>query len=163
MMLKQTASRIDVFRGLSRAQLAELMSWIERRDCAKGSTVFSEGDDSDGLYLLCQGDVAVVKSSSKGGIRLAELNAPSFFGEAALMIDEPRSTTVRGLSKCTLGFLPRAMFQEKLHAQNLTTLIVTVNIARLLSERLMLANKRIAILSAKVQRDGKAYMNRALT
>lgn len=161
--LTQIAIKIDVFKGLTRVQLAELMSWIESRNLKEDTVVFREGDEPDGLYLLCEGQVAVVRASSKGAFRLAEVEAPSFFGEAALLIDEPRSSTVRAMTPVALGFLPKALFMDQLEKKNLTALLVTVNIARLLSQRLVLADKQIALLSAKTSRNEKAYLNRSLT
>ncbi len=52
---------------------------------------------------------------------------------------------------------------DRLEKKNRTALLVTVNIARLLSQRLVLADKQIAILSAKTHRNEKAYLNRSLT
>ncbi|MBI3828193.1 MAG: cyclic nucleotide-binding domain-containing protein [Planctomycetes bacterium] len=152
MLNHNIVKRIDIFKGLSKENLAELMQWLQRIEVAPMELVFKEGSQPNGLYLLCSGQVAVVKSTAKGKIRLADLEAPSFFGEISLLINTRRSSTIRAQTKCLLGLLPLETFHQKIEEKNMTALLICVNLARLLGERLIYADKTIAELSSRMKR-----------
>lgn len=151
-MLKRAVSRVNIFKGLSRAQLNELTKWLKPMDFRKGEIIFKEGQHSDGMYLLGSGDVSVVKRSDKGPFKLAELSGPSFFGEASLLINVRRTATVRTLSKVQAALLPLKFFRQQLNARNETAFLVTLNVSRLLAERVAEANLQIALAATRVKR-----------
>jgi len=144
--------RIDVFKGLSRDQLSELMSWLVRFEVPVNKMIIKEGATPNGMFLLCKGEVAVVKSSGRGRFRLNVLHAPSFFGEASLLADSRRSTSIRTLTSCLLGKLPKDLFLEKIEQHNLTALMVGQSLARLLAQRLIHADQQIETLSQRYKR-----------
>jgi len=162
MLNRTVVKRIDIFKGLSKENLQELMPWLERIEIKPMQVIFREGAKPDGLYLLCSGSVSVIKGSSKGHFRLAELTAPSFFGEVSLLIDEHRSTSIKSTTQCLLGRLPADLFHKKIEEQNETALLICVNLARLLSERLVIADKIIANQTGKIKRMKMGQDYRAL-
>ena len=149
-MLRKTMPKIDVFKGLAKAQIDELLTWFDKQAFPAREYIFQEGEDPDGLYVLCQGAVGVVKGSDKGKFRLAKLEAPSFFGEMSLLNDAPRSATIRAQTDVLVGVLPKETFEARLREKNETALLVTVNFARILSARLMKADKDIAALAGRL-------------
>jgi CRP-like cAMP-binding protein len=151
-MLRKTMPKIDIFKGLKKPQIDELLTWFQKQSHKAHDYLFQEGDESDGLYVLCQGTVGVVKSSAKGKFRLAKLDAPSFFGEMSLLNDASRSATIRAQTNVLVGYLPKDTFESMLEEQNSTALLVTVNLARLLSARLEKADKDLANLAARLAR-----------
>jgi len=88
---------------------------VTRRYPAK-AVVVSEGDRSDGLFIVLEGRVKAFVSDGSG--RTAELSVMGpgeYFGEVAL--DEgPRSATVMTLEPCVLSIVPRGDFDEFLVA-----------------------------------------------
>ncbi|MCZ7649124.1 MAG: cyclic nucleotide-binding domain-containing protein [Planctomycetota bacterium] len=159
-MLKRTVPKINIFQGLTKSQVDELMAWLQRRDYPEQQILFREGQASDGLYMLCRGKVGVIKSSSKGHFRLAELEAPNFFGEMALLTDEPRSSTIRAMAPCICGVLPTEIYRQKMGRQDPIAMQITANLAHLLAERLSEANKEIARLAGRVLRKKSALRGR---
>src|SRR5258706_8638694 len=87
------AKKFDVFQGLTREQIIELNSWMVRKELRPNEYVFKEGDKADGLYVLCQGSVMIIKESARGKFKLAELDAPNFFGEMAILHSGVRSAS----------------------------------------------------------------------
>ena len=63
--------------------VAEALEMVEFR---AGEVVFQEGDAGDRFYVLREGAVRV----TKGGEVVARLGEGAFFGERALINDEPR-------------------------------------------------------------------------
>ena len=144
---QKVIKRLDVFKGLNKEQLTELMSWLVRVEVPPHKLIIREGAVPNGLFLLCRGEVAVIKGSSKGHLRLNVLHAPSFFGEASLLIDGRRSTSIRALTPCMLGKLPKDLFLQKIEQHSLTALLVAQNLARLLAQRLIQADEQLEHLT----------------
>jgi CRP-like cAMP-binding protein len=68
-----------------------------------GQTVFSQGDLGTSLYLILGGEVGVMRESPGEAAReLARLRAGAFFGEMALITNQPRTATVKAASDATL-------------------------------------------------------------
>jgi len=79
---------------------------------AKGETVFREGDPAHDLFVLAAGRLEVtVKGADPEGPPIAILAAPAWFGDLAIMIDEPRLSTVTALTPCQAWRLPRPAFE----------------------------------------------------
>ena len=149
MLKRSKVKKIDIFRGLSKANMDELMSWMKLIEYPLNRTIFREGYKADGMYLLLEGNVVVMKSTPKGSFGLDELEAPSFFGEISLLIDERRTTGIKALSPVRLGFLPKDLFLEKIQKDNSTALLIVANLAKLLSQRLMDTNEQLEILTSR--------------
>lgn len=67
-----------------------------------GEIIFREGDDSREMYVVKEGEVAVVKASRRGEIELARLRKGDFVGEMSLLESLPRSATARARGKTKL-------------------------------------------------------------
>jgi CRP-like cAMP-binding protein len=88
--LKET----KLFSGLLAAQLQALEQTAQLKAYRSGDRIFEEGQPGDGVYIIVKGRVAI--STLIGQNRsfvLARLDPGDFFGEAAALIDQPRSTT----------------------------------------------------------------------
>ena len=83
---------LSMLTGEERAALAED---LVRLPYAQGDTLFRQGESGDSLYILASGRVRIM-DESESGVRthLAELAAPSYFGEMGLLTGQPRRATV---------------------------------------------------------------------
>lgn len=84
---------LPLFAGLDAATLAQLGEHVEDVELEAGCYLFHEGDPSDSLYVIRTGRVQVLQDS----IVLKELGRGEVLGELGLLIDAPRSATVRAL------------------------------------------------------------------
>ncbi|MGE0434820.1 MAG: cyclic nucleotide-binding domain-containing protein [Planctomycetota bacterium] len=82
MVLKQ----IPLFASLDRDSIVSVASVAEESSVPEGEPVFLQDTTGDSAYILVEGTVAVVRTDFEGGERrLADLSAPFFFGEMAIL------------------------------------------------------------------------------
>ena len=86
---------IEIFGDLSVNELAAVAAVTEEAFFDAGEPVFLEGEKGDTLYLVLDGDVAVIKNrDTKREIELDRIGVGDYFGEMALFGDERRSATI---------------------------------------------------------------------
>ena len=89
---------VPLFSSLNNKQLKALAKTATDQTYKPGDVLVAEGKQGVGFYLVAQGQVAV----EKGGKTVASLGPGQFFGEMALIDEQPRSATVKavGPTRC---------------------------------------------------------------
>ncbi|MFM8661262.1 MAG: mechanosensitive ion channel family protein [Cyanobium sp.] len=83
-----------------------------------GEAIVREGESGDCLYQLLAGRVEVLKAVGAGRqVSVRQLGPGEHFGEMTLLLDQPRSATVRALEECRLLQLNRQALAPLLEAQ----------------------------------------------
>ena len=92
--------------GLDADQLEALIEHIELAQLEPGEVLFREGDTGDTLYIISEGEVGVF---SEGPPRreLSRLLPGAFFGEVALITEQPRSATIQAVARTELLAIDR--------------------------------------------------------
>jgi ATP-binding cassette subfamily B protein len=98
---------MPLFEDVDASTLAELTSLFATEQIAEDRDIIREGDPGDRFYILVRGKVEVVKGSA----RVAVLQDGDYFGEIALLSDQPRNATVRSLTPCVCLILQRDHFR----------------------------------------------------
>ncbi len=81
----------------------------------EGTTVIQEGEAGDKFYIIARGKVEVLTNAPQGGeILLGVLEDGDYFGEIALLEEEPRTATIRTLEESLLITLTRPQFEDLL-------------------------------------------------
>ena len=89
------AVRKYVAPEVTEQELSRLLEGSQIRHYKTGDALFSEGNKSDGLYLIRKGSVMVSRNLGGREVVLSYVSAGNYVGEMALMLDAPRSATVR--------------------------------------------------------------------
>lgn len=77
---------LDLFRGLSPAELAAVVDAARHSTIARGAVLFREGDPADALYVLAQGRVKVTQLTADGDELLLRFVGPGeLFGCVAAL------------------------------------------------------------------------------
>lgn len=98
-----------------------------------GEHVFREGDLGLEMYIIQEGEVEILKTSSDGGERrLAKLEQGDFFGEMAILEGLPRTASARAIRPCKLVMIDGSTFDQMLRK----TPEIAVRMMRKLSRRL---------------------------
>ena len=114
----------------------------ENVSASAGDEVVRQGDPGDSIYVIAAGAFEVRKSGIEDAV-LARREGMSFFGEMALVSDEPRVASVVCVTDGRLKKIPTSKFNELLAANDLTAYKVIVNIARMVAQRLSRLEKRV--------------------
>jgi ABC-type multidrug transport system fused ATPase/permease subunit len=101
---------VPLFAELSQDLLVDLAGYLTLERVGAGVDVVRQGEPADRLILMVQGQVEVVVGTSENERRINTLTGGDYFGEMALLTDQPRSATVRTLIPTQLYSLGRAEF-----------------------------------------------------
>lgn len=77
----------------------------------KGATLFFEGDNPRGVYLLCRGRVKLSVSSADGRVLILRIAGPGeLLGLSATVSDLPYKATAEALEPCQVSFIRKGEF-----------------------------------------------------
>lgn len=140
MSVAQFLRQIPLFSHLSETDIARLAEAARERNYPRNSVILFEDDPGDSLYVVVTGQVKVVLIGEDGReVILSVLNEGNFFGEMALIDDEPRSAHVIAMQDSNLLVLRREDFQRRLQE----TPTIALGLLRELSRRLRKADDKI--------------------
>ena len=74
-----------------------------------GDTIVRAGDRGGEMYFVCRGELEALGSANE---RVGLIGEGEFFGEMAVLFDQPRSATVRSICHCDLLALDAADFRR---------------------------------------------------
>lgn len=80
----------------------QLLQNIVQKDVGAEEIIFKEGDEGDALYVIVSGKVSIFVSQGGNTIELATLAEKSFFGEMALVSEQPRSASAVAIEQTKL-------------------------------------------------------------
>ncbi len=124
---------IPLFSGLRGEQLKPLVGALERRTFRKGQIILRQGDEGDSLFVVVSGRVRIFTLSPDGHELSVMICDPGdFFGEMALLSDEPRSANAEAMQRTEVLVLHRGAFRNHLLSNPLTA----IHIIEILSQRL---------------------------
>lgn len=121
-----------LFAVLTAEQRRELAAAGQPQRFGPGEAIVREGDSGDCLFQVLQGQLEVAKASEDGRqLSVGRLGPGEVFGEMTLLLDAPRSATVRALEECELLRIHRPAFRRLLDASP----ALLEKFARLVEER----------------------------
>lgn len=140
--------RVRLFNGLSLDDLVAIDDLLQERRFRKGTVVFEQGDEGDALYIIENGRVkAAIKDDQNREKILGVFGEGDYFGEMALLSDQPRSASMTVVGDAELLVLPKEAF-ERFLASNLPVMRQFVNI---MSRRLAESNQQVQTTEEQVK------------
>jgi Cyclic nucleotide-binding domain/FHA domain len=116
-------------------------------DVPAGQYLFREGDAGAEMYIVESGSIAILRTA-RGSDPLAVLEPGDFFGEMAVLEDQPRFASALAQTNCRLLRIERGAFAELLR-QNVE---IAVRIMRKLALRQRRAEQRVSELQQELRR-----------
>ena len=142
--------RTILCRGLTNQQTEQIVNAMVPTTVPAGNAVFREEERAQGLFVLLEGTVEVVKEGGAGGaVVIATVEAPSVLGEMSLITDRPHSATVRARSNCDFRLLTRVQFDRLLQGESLAAYKVVATLADVIAWRLNRMDEKFVELSRR--------------
>ena len=87
--------KVPLFSGLSASE-RKLLAFTSQLQCfAPGDALMRQGEPADCAYVILEGEVEVLGSTSAGDFVIATLGRNAMPGEVGVFTDAPRTATVR--------------------------------------------------------------------
>jgi len=141
---RESLRTVPIFSELSDEDISSLAHLALRKRYPKDTVVFFENEEGDFFFTILEGRIKVTILGDDGReVILSVLGPGDFFGEMALLDNEPRSATAIAVEESELLSLHRNDFQSVLNDNR----SITSALIRVLSGRLRRANHQISTLA----------------
>jgi voltage-gated potassium channel len=108
-MKREFIEKVPFFHGASPQLVREIAVELRPVLFRPGDDIFRAGEIGRHIYFISKGTVDVI--AADGHTVVATLTDGAFFGELALLLQRPRSATVRAVDYCDLYSLDKATFE----------------------------------------------------
>jgi CRP-like cAMP-binding protein len=113
-------ARVEIFRDVTIDRAGELLRATKVRTVPAGTTVIREGSRGESMFVIASGVCAV----AQGAQELKRYTVGDYFGETALVLDQPRVADVIARTDCTLLEIDRYGFLYVLRGTNVPERLV---------------------------------------
>jgi len=139
-------SAIPLFNGLPADQLSAIRQIAVEKQYNKGQTIFSEGDETTGLFVVVDGRIKIYKVSSEGKEQILHIfEAGQSFGEVTVFTGQQLPANAQTLAKSRLLLFPRSAFVGLVTANP----SLALNLLAIMSKKLRQFAAQIENLSLK--------------
>jgi CRP/FNR family transcriptional regulator len=137
---------IPLFNGLPADQLSAIREIAVEKQFNKGQTIFSEGDQTRGLFVVVDGRVKIYKMSSEGKEQILHIfETGQSFGEVTVFTGQQLPANAQTLAKTRLLIFPRRAFIDLISANA----SLALNLLAIMSKKLRQFAAQIENLSLK--------------
>tara|TARA_B100000029_G_scaffold157003_2_gene152244 strand:- start:1847 stop:2329 length:483 start_codon:yes stop_codon:yes gene_type:complete len=137
--IKVALKSVPIFFNLNTSQIKEITRFVHKRSYKKGEAIFKKNAPGEGMYIIISGQVIIKDPDSK--TVFATLNNNNFFGEMALLDEEPRSALAEASEPSILiGFFRPDLMTLVSRFPEIGNKIL-INLSKVLAERLRESNK----------------------
>lgn len=147
---------VSLFRDLDEAGLDEVAGHLDWMSAPGGRTVWRQGDEGDGLYLVYRGRLSIERELAVGqDVVLSQVRRGESFGEVSTLTGNRRSATVCTLRDSVLARLSRDGLRLLLETQPSIALALTRRLAGWLAPAPQTGRRRscVAVAVAAVRED----------
>lgn len=138
--MKNLLQKIPLFADLEPAEIDLLYRLVKTRAYSKGAMILQEDDPGEAMFMIASGRAKVVHLSEDGReIILDILGQGDFFGEMALLDQEPRSAHVTAVEPTELLVLERSAFLNQVEREPKIAIKMLIELSR----RLRRADEKI--------------------
>jgi hypothetical protein len=124
--MQEILKNIPFFADLSEEDLQAIIDKVQMQYFDAEHVIFNEGDTGDYMYIIKRGQAQVIRNNTI----LAVLSDNQFFGEMALVSDEPRNATVKTVTDVEVLTLNKDDFKTLLETKPSIASIVSYEVVK---------------------------------
>ena len=116
-MLIPILKQIPLFATLDENAHKEIVAHIVLMYYPNNYQLFKEGDEGDALYIVKKGQVSIYHEPKEAGDlpkQVADIGDKGYFGEMALVSDQPRNAAAKTISETEMFILSKIDFKKLL-------------------------------------------------
>jgi len=123
-LLRNALKECDLLRRLESHHIEAIVEVMKKRNYEVGDFVIKEGDDASEVFVVETGEVEVSHDDDDGTRqRIKKMEAPSTFGEIALLFNTARTANVIATTKAVIWSIDRTEFTAIMQNTNETNYI----------------------------------------
>lgn len=107
--------RSPLLKRLSESGIDKVAKSVSLVEYSEGETVVAEGAESDSFYMVFKGEVAIMTSNSDDACEICRFCPGKTFGEIGLLLQAPRTATVKALAGAQLLRFSAPVFDRLYH------------------------------------------------
>lgn len=106
-------ARVPLFEGLPPEQVEDLAMIVTDQVFRKGKTIFSEGEEANGFYVVITGRIKIFKLSPDGKEQILHFFGPGEpFGEVPVFTGQHFPANAEAMEESRIFFFPRKSFVD---------------------------------------------------
>lgn len=143
---------LSLFNGFTDEELNQISPLLTTVSYNKGDFIIHEGDTVDNIYIIMDGEVAVLKKSetTTEQLHIATLPPTTLIGEISLFDKSPRSASIRALTNVTVASLSINELFKLAKSDSMNTRIIYYKIIENISQQLAIKLQQMNQLTIKL-------------
>ena len=155
----QTLKGVKILEGLTGTEMSQLANSMESSTFRAGETLIKQGDRGEKFFVLCKGEVAILKRASDNSPEIELMRmTEGCFGERALMNDEPRAASVKATTDGHVYVIDRVNFEKHLGSLKELMQLHTQELERFQMNRLIKYEDLVPVRTIGVGSFGRVRM-----
>ena len=113
---ENTLRKVEILKSIDPYELGQICDALKTKTFTKGETIIKQGDKGDVFFILDEGKAHAEKVFEEGKEpqKVKEYESGGFFGELALLKNEPRAASIIADTNCKCLYLDRMAFKRLL-------------------------------------------------
>ena len=137
-------STVPLFQDLKRRHLGVVYQYLYEHHYYRGEQLFVEGDVGRALFIVKSGTIELVKKDEhRSDQRLALLKESEFFGEMALLQEQPRSASAVAVEESDVYLLYKDKLDSLIHDHPEAGALLLKRLAEMIAARLRVTSEKL--------------------
>ena len=113
---ENTLKKVEILQSIDPYELGQICDALKTQNFSKGDMIIKQGDNGDVFYILDEGKAHAEKVFEEGKTpqKVKDYESGGYFGELALLKNEPRAASIIADSDCKCLSLDRMAFKRLL-------------------------------------------------
>ncbi len=142
-MIKSDLHDCLFFKGVDEQYIEDFLDSCEIVEISKDTFLFHQNEIGDSMFIIEQGELEMTLEQNAEGIALPEVHVLGVFkskglvGQLCVFGQQKRSASIRALTDARLLKVEGEDFRIRIYSKDLDALLISYNIAKILSNHLI--------------------------